>query len=304
MRWWSCAGLAGIATGAAFVTRTDWIQSPLAELLVGILVGWLTMLLTAPWGIMLTLGRRRADTLRLALRVKQVAQGERMDELDALLLERKDEIGTLSRAVHALAHAKRERMRETSKLKRNMDEKIRKETTKATVRLERAVETDPLTGLGNRRRLDRALAEMVGPQRRREHDQIVALALDLDRFKPINDTLGHEVGDACLVHVGGILKASVRAKDVALRLGGDEFMILLPGESVRTARAIADRLCAQFRQMPWPHQAAERPTLSVGLAAMRSKEVGGGEELMRRADQALYDSKRAGRDRVTIWRAA
>ena len=129
-------------------------------------------------------------------------------------------------------------------------------------------------------------------------DSVVAMVIDLDNFKIVNDALGHEAGDACLAFMGQLLRSSVRREDIAVRLGGDEFVVLMPGQSLPTAQRTAERLAALFRQMPWSHRDVPRPSLSIGLAVTGPAELGDGRQLLRAADEALYRAKRAGRDRI------
>ena len=154
--------------------------------------------------------------------------------------------------------------------------------------------TDALTGLANRRafgdRLRLALA-----RNRRSGLQSAVLFLDIDRFKEVNDTLGHGAGDALLVEFAARLRASVRASDTVARFGGDEFLVLL--EDVReraNALSIAEKMLEQARR-PLALQGAEAGiTTSIGLAY--SDATSSEEELLRRADAALYEAKSAGRN--------
>jgi diguanylate cyclase (GGDEF)-like protein len=154
--------------------------------------------------------------------------------------------------------------------------------------------TDALTGLANRRafgdRLRLALA-----RNRRSGLQSALLYLDIDRFKEVNDTLGHGAGDALLVEFASRLRASVRASDTVARFGGDEFVVLL--EDVRERAnvvRIAEKMLEQARR-PLKLDGAEASiTTSIGLAY--SDATSSEDELLRRADAALYQAKAAGRD--------
>ena len=150
---------------------------------------------------------------------------------------------------------------------------------------------DPLTGLGNRALL---AAESGCLQSGRTTASAALLLLDLDGFKDVNDTLGHDVGDLLLVEVAGALRASVRSTDVVVRLGGDEFAVLLrdlpdAGVAARSARAIADVLHRPF--------AVDRVTLEVGVSIGVAVAPEHGSDLgtlLRRADVAMYQAKRDG----------
>ena len=159
--------------------------------------------------------------------------------------------------------------------------------------------TDPLTGLANRRRVE-ALARpwIDDPQAR-----LSALMIDVDHFKKINDGFGHDAGDEALVWLGSHLRAQARASDLVGRLGGEEFVMLLPGTSVDAAAALAERLRATVAALPLDLGAQGRwpMTISIGVA---ERVVGDTDvrALLRRADDAMYEAKRAGRNRVAVAR--
>ena len=121
------------------------------------------------------------------------------------------------------------------------------------------------------------------------------MLIDVDHFKKINDELGHEAGDECLVFLANLLQSSLRGGDHALRIGGDEFIVLMPGLESDQARAVAERLSVLFSQMPWSHPKPPPPTLSIGLATAGPGQLRDPNELIRRADAAMYAAKRQGR---------
>ena len=162
--------------------------------------------------------------------------------------------------------------------------------------VEEQATTDQLTGLANRRlfhtRWQHALADTVGPT--------ALLYLDLDGFKPVNDALGHEAGDAVLVGVADRLRSIVRAGDVVARLGGDEFAIILPWTDDATAESVAQRIVATLAQ---PFDAGGRTVFvgaSVGVVlAAQGNDPNG---VLRQADSAMYAAKQAGRGCVHVAR--
>jgi diguanylate cyclase (GGDEF)-like protein/PAS domain S-box-containing protein len=166
---------------------------------------------------------------------------------------------------------------------------------------------DPLTGMLNRRRFEEELDRLVAVGRR--YDQPAALVIvDLDQFKYINDTYGHLHGDELLRRVAGVLRERVRDTDLVARLGGDEFGVLCPQSDAAGAAALAEDLLAALRA----HACIEvgsrlvRCTASLGVAALATSAPAGatspesGAELLASADLAMYESKDAGRDRVTV----
>ncbi|WP_298670177.1 sensor domain-containing diguanylate cyclase [uncultured Sphingomonas sp.] len=153
--------------------------------------------------------------------------------------------------------------------------------------------TDSLTGLLNRG----ALNERIDTIHR--EGQIAVAVLDLDRFKEVNDRFGHDVGDLALVHFARVIEAGVRQGDVVARVGGDEFMIFFPGTGQSDAGTVCDRLAAALRETPMPIGGDDTPYtlgMSCGVAERRDGETI--EAVIKRADQALYAAKAAGRSRV------
>lgn len=161
---------------------------------------------------------------------------------------------------------------------------------------EQTARTDGLTGLTNRRGFDAELplfmerAKAIG-------SGLALIAMDLDHFKPVNDSLGHAAGDFVLRGVGKILLSGVRKSDLPCRLGGDEFVILLADLNEQAAWKRAEALRAAIGQMPHPgNERGIRVTTTMGGTMFRPGETL--EQFMHRADEALYAAKRAGRNRV------
>jgi diguanylate cyclase (GGDEF)-like protein len=146
---------------------------------------------------------------------------------------------------------------------------------------------DPLTGLSNRRGFDDALAELMA-EASRTGEPLSAVLLDLDHFKAINDTHGHEAGDRMLCRVSDVWQQELPDGAVLARHGGDEFSILLPRATGDAALALVRRVCSQHPDL----------ALSCGVAAHHPGETA--SQLMRRADRALYEAKSAGRGRAAL----
>ena len=153
-------------------------------------------------------------------------------------------------------------------------------------RLAAIAASDPLTGLGNRREFERALAAVEGAR-------FAVLAIDVDNLKVINDTYGHEAGDATIKSVAAVLRAGLRQGDVIARTGGDEFAALLPYADETEAVAVAERLRHAMRGVPTPNGLG---SISVGCAWTAAG--GDAKELWNVADEALYRAKRGGRNQV------
>ena len=130
----------------------------------------------------------------------------------------------------------------------------------------------------------------------RTDQQGTVVVLDLDRFKNINDTFGHQTGDVVLREVGGLFRAVVRSETPVARFGGEEFVILLPGVDAAAGMALAERVRRAINDFDWEDVAMD---LKVSISAgVTHGPMVGVRELMRLADTALYEAKRAGRDRV------
>jgi diguanylate cyclase (GGDEF)-like protein len=164
-------------------------------------------------------------------------------------------------------------------------------------KLEQAIR-DPLTGLLNHRTFQERLGVELS-RARREGSEVALVALDLDHFKPINDRCGHAVGDQALIALARTICSSLRPTDVAGRVGGDEFMVALPGSGEAEARQIVSRLRTALASVTIG-PARETLTLSAGIAIYpRAAEYQ--DDLMRFADGAMYWSKSRGRDRVSVY---
>lgn len=157
-------------------------------------------------------------------------------------------------------------------------------------------ETDPLTGLGNRRHLERRCADLL-PAAALGHTPLTVALLDIDHFKQVNDSHGHAVGDRVLVVLAQLLRENTRSGDVVARQGGEEFVLVLPYMSAARALEVCDRLRQRVQSYPWgPRCGLTAPlTVSLGLSSAPGYDL---PDLLNRADQALYRAKRGGRNQV------
>ena len=154
---------------------------------------------------------------------------------------------------------------------------------------------DPLTGLRNRRSFRPAVADALAAQPGADGGSL--LVIDLDEFKAINDTLGHETGDRVLVATADVLSGAVRSTDVVARLGGDEFAVFLPGAEAPVAQRVATTILARLAAVAGAGGAPV--TASIGIATTVRLE--GIDGLLRDADSAMYVAKRHGRNRAELW---
>lgn len=174
---------------------------------------------------------------------------------------------------------------------------------------------DPLTGLHNRRYAMPHLNQLAD-HATSSGRPFAVLAADLDHFKRVNDVYGHASGDAVLVEVAARLRACLRSTDVVARMGGEEFMVVMPSTTLNEARRAAMRVCDAISARPFNVPGHTKPiavTISIGMAFADpanptpksvNKECGTGERLLERADKALYAAKGQGRNQVTLGRPA
>lgn len=165
-------------------------------------------------------------------------------------------------------------------------------------RLRRQAHTDPLTQLPNRRHFMQRFAD-ERQRTLREGQPMCVAAIDLDQFKAVNDSLGHEAGDDALRHVARLLRRHARPYDTLARLGGEEFGWLLPGANPAAAMQAAERMRDLLAQSPWLYRGQTRVvTASIGVAECNADTDGGGA--LACADKAMYAAKRAGRNQVRL----
>ncbi|MBC3199660.1 sensor domain-containing diguanylate cyclase [Pseudomonas poae] len=160
----------------------------------------------------------------------------------------------------------------------------------------RAAQTDELTGLMNRRAFFEQ-GHRLYAQCRHQQQPLCALMMDMDHFKAINDTHGHQAGDQVLRQIGGVISTSFRQDDVYGRLGGEEFAVLLPNTSLETAHAIAEQLVKAIAGLA--SEPVHGLTASLGLASTQAEDLDL-HGLMNTADKALYRAKALGRNQVAV----
>ena len=178
--------------------------------------------------------------------------------------------------------------------------RLTREVDAARLAAERLALTDGLTGLPNRRAFF-STGVLLFESARRHGRSLSVLMMDLDHFKSINDRLGHLAGDAALVAVAEALRGTKRATDMAGRLGGEEFALLLPETGSGEALGAAERLRCALGEVDWGSVIGSRGpiTVSIGVAEL-SREDSTLDSLLERADRSLYRAKEEGRDRVVV----
>jgi len=176
-----------------------------------------------------------------------------------------------------------------------------RELRRALVKVERISRMDGLTGVANRRYFEERLARLWSDALE-VRSPISVIMLDIDRFKHYNDSAGHQAGDDCLRKVAAALESGVvREDDLVARYGGEEFVVLLPATDQVAALAVAERIRSAIAELRIPHpdsDVAQVVTISLGVATARTGNIDSPQELIERADRALYRAKRSGRNRI------
>lgn len=168
------------------------------------------------------------------------------------------------------------------------------ELVELNTQLKELATTDPLTGLKNRRCLLENIAENIVLSKK-EHSAFTLLLIDVDFFKRVNDTYGHPIGDAVLQELAKKLQVETTTQDLVARMGGEEFMIVLPNTNKEYARVIAERIRMNIDQGSWDHA---RITVSIGVTTYEQDD--NVSKLFSKADDALYRSKKDGRNCVSV----
>lgn len=213
-----------------------------------------------------------------------------------LLLLGREDVWRLIDSSHAVA---RNMIRILSSRIRNDDTNL-SASIKSQRQYERSARTDVLTGLNNRRWLDEMLPRLMA-RCRKDEVALALLMLDVDHFKRYNDEHGHLAGDQALRALGQVLLANLRPNDAALRYGGEEFMVILPGFDQEQMGAVAQRTCDMVRAKKIEDvEGRPLPSITVSIGAVLWRGEESMEALIAAADGALYQAKKAGRDRVVV----
>ena len=255
--------------------------------------------------VIVSLGLSNFDGLRL---VSQLRSLDRTRMLPILLITEQDDRTRLMRGLDMGVNDYLVRPIDRQELQARVATQIRRkhytdrlrETVKQT--MEMAV-TDGLTGLHNRRFMATHLEQALEQAHRHERDLSVLIA-DMDHFKSVNDTYGHDAGDAVLRELADRIRACVRGADLACRFGGEEFVVIMPDTDLAAAGIVAERIRARVAGEPFrlPGGALLERTISIGIAT-RETATDTTDTLLKRADGGLYQAKESGRNRV-IARAA
>lgn len=233
---------------------------------------------------------------RLVKQIDKVAERRHITDLSELPLTRRDEAGQIARAMHRVTTVAIRDGQEARQLRKTINKRVQEETQRSTAQLRRLALRDPLTELGNRRFLDEQLPRLIQAAEESGTD-VSAMMIDMDGFKQVNDQLGHDAGDELLVLTAGLLKACTRHDDMSVRLGGDEFLVLMPGCDRQRAIELSNSIRMLFNQQAKSllNRADLQTDLSAGVASLADDGITDAAELIKLADQRLYQAKRNGK---------
>jgi diguanylate cyclase (GGDEF)-like protein len=248
--------------------------------LAGIVLAAMLLLLGAWYGTKVFVLRNIRTLLDTARRVRSGDLGARTG-----LHHGKDELGQVGREFDEMAETLQRRDLELKKAMHDLQEQ--------------AI-TDPLTGLHNLRSLRELLPRELLRARRKD-SPLAAIMIDVDHFRRVNDSLGHEAGDWVLKELGALLKKCIRGSDIACRYGGEEFAVILADATSEGARRRAEDIRAAVKRLELYHGSKPIGGLTVSLGvALFPYHADQATTLLRKADEALYQAKAAGRDRVVV----
>jgi two-component system, cell cycle response regulator len=251
--------------------------------------------------VIISLGLENFDGLRLCSQIRSLERTRNVPMLaiaeaeDTSRLVRGLEIGVNDYLIRPIDRNEMLARVRTQIRRRRYTERLR---DNVQLSIEMAI-TDGLTGLHNRRYMESHLSSLV-EQAAARGKPLTVLVLDIDYFKSINDTHGHDAGDEVLREFSQRLKKSIRGIDLACRYGGEEFVVVMPETDMAVATMVAERLRRRIASEPFPISQgtnAVEVTISIGLAA-RTSAADTAAQILKRADQALYRAKRDGRNRV------
>jgi two-component system, cell cycle response regulator len=251
--------------------------------------------------VIVSLGLENFDALRLCSQLRSL---DRTRNLPILAVTEPDNTARMARGLEIGVNDYLLRPVDKNELLARVRTQVRKRRYTERLRdsfqmsIEMAI-TDALTGLSNRRYMESHLATLI-EQAAARGKSLAALVLDIDYFKAINDTHGHDAGDDVLRDFALRIKRSIRGIDLACRYGGEEFVIVMPETDMAVAAMVAERLRRRIAADPFAIAQGTRHipvTISIGIAGLRGKEDSAAN-LLKRADEALYRAKRDGRNRV------
>jgi len=230
---------------------------------------------------------------KIEICAKKISKADDITQLEDVLAEVMHE----TRIIQINAQRSRDDLRATRQRVEEADKRIN-ELQDELDRASTLVRHDQLTGTLNRRGLEEAFEKEASRAQRRQSRLCVAL-LDIDNFKKLNDSLGHEAGDAALIHLTAVIKETMRPQDTVARFGGEEFVILLPDTPIKDSEKTLTRLQRELTKRFFLHNNEKQLiTFSAGVTELRADDTQ--TSVIKRADEAMYEAKQTGKNRVVV----
>lgn len=222
----------------------------------------------------------------------------------------KDEIAVLSNTYNKMAekiqqnfHNLELQKSELKQAKEELEQRVEERTKELSIanqKLQRLSEIDTLTNIPNRRRFDNVFEKEWSDAVQVRHP-LSLMIIDIDHFKMLNDTYGHQYGDECIREVAGVIEKTKREQDILARYGGEEFTVISPNTTEEGIFALAQRMRKNVERCPFKKC---QITISIGVATIYPDKEGTPQKLLEVADQALYEAKKSGRNKVVLYRQA
>lgn len=249
--------------------------------------------------------RLTAPLLVLTNTAKKIANTEIIDNDEILSTDRKDEVGVLTNAFCEMSKKLQSSYRNLKELNENLEEKIKDRTKALEIRQEELkvlAATDSMTQLYNRRYFTEMCISMFSLENRMIED-IGVVMLDIDNFKHINDTYGHQQGDKVIIFIANLLRKQTRSSDIICRFGGEEFIILLPHSSLKYTVEHAENIRHMIASysMDLANDKSLSVTVSIGVSMVDHEKDIDMEDAIKRTDRALYQAKNSGKNRVVVY---
>ncbi|MFT5660151.1 MAG: diguanylate cyclase (GGDEF)-like protein [Sulfurimonas sp.] len=235
--------------------------------------------------------------LLLTKRADQIANGKLEDTKEILHINSNDEVGLLTKSFMQMSQKLQKSYNELKTLNETLEKKVQERTHE----LQLLAVTDPLTQLYNRRYFTSASNDVLSIAKRKQ-ENLSLIMIDIDKFKNINDTYGHKIGDDVLMEFANILKNTQRKSDITCRFGGEEFVILLPTTDIEAATKVAQKLRTKTENfsIALKNNKSVKCTISLGVSCVDLENEVNIELALQRADNALYEAKNGGRNCVRI----
>lgn len=287
----------------AVLNSEEVVQKNISELITTLaLIALISLMLVLPFAWYLARSISRPITA-LSKIFRGVASDKEMLSHEIRATGTDDELGDLTQSFIAMNEAIKQKIRQINEINASLEEKVSQRTSElrlANTKLTKLATHDTLTGLPNRQLVyDRLSQALVSA--RRDRVRVAVMFIDLDEFKPVNDQFGHAVGDQLLKEVAKRIQTCIRESDTVSRIGGDEFIVLLPViEAEQDAQEVAEKIRSALNQ---PFELAEislHISSSIGISIY--PEHGHDESaLLKNADTAMYDAKNNGRNAVRLY---